>query len=267
VQYIIRGSGDEYQRVDAVKATGATYILPLKYPDPPDVSDPFLARAVSLRSLKHWEMAPANAALLDDAGVNFCFSLNGLKEKKNLHKQIKKAIKYGLDPKMALNALTVQPAKALNVYDKVGSLENGKLANFIITDKELFEKGTKIMENWVQGNRYIIKSEESLEVNGDYNLRVNGEFYELNVEGAPADTKFKIEINDSTDVDVTSTIKDGNITLNFNPDKEAKNNIYRLGGWRQGETLKGMAQLPDGTWTEWTAEAGNGSDKKRDRLD
>lgn len=253
IQYIIRGSGDEYQRVEAVKNTGAMYILPLKYPDAPDVSDPFLARAVSLKSLKHWETAPANAAILKDAGVNFCFTLNGLEDKNSLHKQIKKAIEYGLDEADALRALTISPARAINAQDMIGSLENGKLANFIITDSDLFSDDASIIENWVQGKRYIIESEESLDVNGDYDLKVNGETYALNISGSPADTQFKIDINDSTEVKVKSTIKDGNITLNFNPDAEISNNTYRLGGWKQDATLKGSAQLPDGKWTTWTA--------------
>jgi len=254
IQYIIRGSGDEYQKVEAVKMTGASYILPLKFPEAPDVADPFLARAVSLKSLKHWETAPANPALLRNAGVNFCFTLDGLEDKKSFHKNVLKSIEYGLDKSDALRALTETPSKLLRVNDILGSLDNGKLANFIITDKELFEEGTKILENWVQGERYVIEAEESLDVNGDYDLKINNEVYALNVQGAPTETKFKIDINDSTEVKVTSTIKDGNVTLNFNPDAEKKNNIYRLGGWKQGEVLKGMAQMPNGTWTEWSAD-------------
>src|SRR5690606_12567611 len=38
IQYIIKGAGDEYQRLQEVKATKATLILPLRFPDAYDVS-------------------------------------------------------------------------------------------------------------------------------------------------------------------------------------------------------------------------------------
>ena len=57
VQYIIKGGGNEYQRIKEIAATKAAFILPVNYPQAMDVEDPDNARLVSLNDLKHWEMA------------------------------------------------------------------------------------------------------------------------------------------------------------------------------------------------------------------
>ena len=64
VQYIIKAAQNEYQRIKEMKATNATFIVPLNYPQAQDVEDPNDARFVSLNDMKHWELAPTNAALL-----------------------------------------------------------------------------------------------------------------------------------------------------------------------------------------------------------
>ncbi len=58
VQYIIKGSGDEYKRIQEIKATKANLIVPVNYPEAYDVEDPFDAERVSLAEMKHWELAP-----------------------------------------------------------------------------------------------------------------------------------------------------------------------------------------------------------------
>ena len=58
----------------------------------------------------------------------------------------------------------------LGIYDKVGSLDEGKLANFLITTGPLFNEKTVIIENWVQGDKYEVKEEAWTNVSGTYNL-------------------------------------------------------------------------------------------------
>jgi hypothetical protein len=79
VQYIISGAGDEYKRINEIKATKATFIVPVNYPDAYDVEDPFDAERISLADMKHWELAPTNLAALEKNGVPFAITTNGLK--------------------------------------------------------------------------------------------------------------------------------------------------------------------------------------------
>ncbi|MCE9540388.1 MAG: amidohydrolase, partial [Bacteroidetes bacterium] len=60
IKYIIKGSGNEYQRLDDLKTTNCKFIVPLNFPSAYDVEDAYDAVNVSLTELKHWEMAPLN---------------------------------------------------------------------------------------------------------------------------------------------------------------------------------------------------------------
>ena len=156
VNYIVLGGGDSYQRANAISETGAIIIVPVNYPTAYDLSDPFLSRFVSLTELKHWELAPSNATLLNDAGVNFCFTAEGLKSPSELLPAVRKAIERGLPEQVALAALTSNPAKAIGAENLVGSISDGLMANVIVTDGPLFEDKTKIVEHWVSGEPTII---------------------------------------------------------------------------------------------------------------
>jgi hypothetical protein len=170
VQYIIKGGGNEYQRAKEMKATGATFIIPLNYPQAQDVEDPNDARFVSVSEMKHWEMAPANPAMLEKAGVPFCLTTADLRSVSQFWASVRKAIEYGLTENRALESLTKTPATLLGVYNKVGSLEPGKLANFLITSGPLFNEKTTIYTNWVQGIKYNVR--DGSNVTGSYALSV-----------------------------------------------------------------------------------------------
>ena len=135
-KYIIKGGGNEYQRLFDIQATYSKYIIPVNFPDAIDVEDPFDAEQASLSDLKHWEMAPANLAILEKNYVAFCITSADLKDKSSFLKNVRKAIKYGLSEKTALRALTYNPANFIGVQDKIGSLKQGMYANFFISSAE-----------------------------------------------------------------------------------------------------------------------------------
>ena len=59
----------------------------------------------------------------------------------------------------ALKALTETPAKLINKYHLIGSIESGKKANFIICSDDIFIEGD-IYENWVDGERNDKRKEQ-----------------------------------------------------------------------------------------------------------
>ncbi|NOT51563.1 MAG: amidohydrolase family protein [Chitinophagaceae bacterium] len=186
VQYIIKAGQNEYQRIKEIKATNATYILPLNYPQAMDVEDPADARFVSVEDMKHWEMAPSNAAAFEKNGVPFCITTSDLRAVNTFWSSLRKAMEYGLSESKAMEALTKTPAMILGIYDKVGSLEAGKMANFLITNGPIFSEKTNILYNYVQGIKYGVKSEDNIA--GTYNLTVNtvagAEKYTLEVKSS-----------------------------------------------------------------------------------
>jgi len=60
-------------------------------------------------------------------------------------------------------------------------LKEGALANLIITSGELFDKETKIYENWIQGHRNIIKEAPFSELEGKYELAFDKEKIEIEI--------------------------------------------------------------------------------------
>jgi imidazolonepropionase-like amidohydrolase len=265
-QYIIRGGGDEYMRIAEIKATNAPLIIPVNFPDAYDVEDVFDADRTTLTEMKHWELAPTNPAALEKAGIEFAITSDRLKERTDLLKNVKKAIQYGLSETAALKSLTETPAKLLGLQNKVGSLNNGLEANFIITSGNLFEEKTIIHENWVQGKRYTIKDLDTPDYSGKYNLSVNGKAYSMEVSGEPGSHKFKIKVTDSLSVDGKSKLDKNLITLSFNPVKKGDETV-RLSGWRQANSWIGKGQLVNGTWVEWKADLAGPLDKKDERKD
>ena len=54
------------------------------------------------------------------------------------------SVAHGLSEEAAIEAITINPAKILGIDDKVGSLEEGKIANVIICTKPLIQLSSKI---------------------------------------------------------------------------------------------------------------------------
>jgi len=170
VQYIIKAGENEYQRIKEIAATKASYIVPVNFPQAQDVEDPDNARFVSLTDMKHWELAPTNPGAFEKAGIPFCLTTADLRDTKQFYTNLRKAFEFGLTEGKALEALTKTPATLVGIYDKVGSLDAGKLANFIITTGPVFNEKTNIVENWVQGKKYGVKEEAWKDSKGQYNV-------------------------------------------------------------------------------------------------
>lgn len=266
VQYIIKGNGDEYQRLPEIKNTKATLIIPVNFPAAYDVEDPLDAINVSFENMKHWEMAPYNLKMLADAGVEFIITSEGLKDISNLHEMLEKAISVGLSEELALKALTYNPAKSIGMESEIGSLKKGMTANFIITDGSPFKKNTKIYENWVQGSANIYKDISEKELSGLYDLSIGILNYKLQVAGKPTKPEFKIIENDSVKTDIKSSVEKHLVTLSFEPKDTVKvSGKIRLSGWITGEGLSGKAEMPDGSWTEWSAKRTGDLEKEEEK--
>ncbi|MDN4164190.1 amidohydrolase family protein [Cytophagales bacterium LB-30] len=269
VNYIIKGGGDEYQRINDVKATKASLIIPVNFPDAYDVEDPYDAMMVSLADLKHWELAPTNPSVLASNGVAFAFTASGLKDPSQYLSNIRKAVKAGLDEKTALKAMTATPAQFLRSDNTVGALRKGMLANFVVTNGNLFEDDTKIYQNWVQGKPYVLAEINEIDLSGKYNLMVGNTSYLLEISGKPGSPSAKVKVNDTTELKSTFKMSQDLLSLSFDADKEGNGKI-RLSGWMVGKDLKGNGQLVNGEWINWTAtyaEALKAEEKKEEKKE
>src|SRR5690606_18447776 len=248
-QYIIKGGGDEYQRIEEIKATNAPLIVPVNFPDVYDVSDPWDAEIITLAELKHWELAPQNLAVLEKAGVSFAITADGLKKTSELLSQIRKAMKYGLSKEKALEALTLAPARMVKAENEVGSLKKGLLANFLITTGELFDEETMILENWIQGKKYPIPVDHPTDIRGEYDFFVdNQKAGSLSIRGTQQKPQVRIRLNSDT---LSATLSRHNdlFTLSYKDSLD----LHRLTGWMENEHFRGQGERPDGSRHPWHA--------------
>ncbi len=254
VQYIIKGNGDEYQRIDAVKATKASLIIPVNFPAAYDVTDPYDAENIALEDMMHWELAATNPGKLAAAGISFAITSEGLKKKSDIWKNIRKAIEQGLSEQDAMKALTYTPAQMVGMSNNLGNLKAGSVANFMITsDNPFVEDDAVIYENWIQGKAFVITDKDTPNLAGEYEISVEGQKFPLTISGKAGKHKFKLSVNDSTKIDVKASLEGNLLTLSYKPDKK-KDEMMRLSGWLEGKGMKGRGQKPDGSWFDWTAE-------------
>lgn len=262
VQYIIKGGSNEYQRINEIAGTKASFILSLNYPQAMDVEDPNDARFVSLETLKHWELAPGNAAAFEKAAIPFCLTTADLRDVKQFGANLRKAMEYGLSEAKAMEALTKTPASLLGIYDKVGSLDAGKLANFLITSGPIFNEKSVILQNWVQGLKYGVKEDAWSPVAG---------IYALTLTSSKGSQTYTVDVKSSSAASVigkdTVTGKfsyDGKIVkLSFPEAKRSRNNI-RLSGVNNGDSWQGIGEDSSGAKFLWTATFSKAAVQKAD---
>ena len=173
LRLVLVGSGQEYRHLEEIADLPRDLIVPVNFPKPPVVSSPESASEVSLEELMHWDLAPENPAQLAKAGVKFSFTSNGLDNVGSYLKQVRKAVQRGLASATALDALTINPAKLLGLEDEIGTIEKGKLANFIVSDKTLFEEKSKITQTWVAGTQYQFEEKPLRHASGTWEIEVD----------------------------------------------------------------------------------------------
>lgn len=91
-------------------------------------------------------------AKLHAAGIRFCITSNdGPAHVRNLPYQAGTAIAHGLPEEAALAAVTAEPARILGVANRVGTLEVGKDATFVLMDRPVFSGTANVVAAWIRG--------------------------------------------------------------------------------------------------------------------
>ncbi len=258
--YIIRGTGDEYQRAAEIAQTGMPLIIPVNYPKAYDVEDPLDGDLVSLAQMKHWEWAPKNLAVLAEHNIPFAITSDLLDDKKQFLTHVRKAIQYGLDEKSAMHALTTTPAQWLGEEDRLGQLKEGFLANFLITDQPIFESGAKILENWIQGVPDVIQSPDSDLADQKFDFTLDHASFEATINRKA--NKITLVSPDSTKLEGTVREELDRITFLI---KTKSGDYLRLLGYRsENGDIKGTYQDGSGDQKSFQAvlQEKESSDKK-----
>jgi imidazolonepropionase-like amidohydrolase len=108
-----------------------------------------------------YDATPYNGALMNSVGVIVSFNSDSDEMARRMNTESAKAIKYGgLNEESALKFVTINPAKQLRIDNRVGSIEVGKDADFVIWSENPLSTYTICEETWIDGRKYFDRKED-----------------------------------------------------------------------------------------------------------
>ncbi len=254
--FLYIGSGNEYAIANELK--GFKIVLPLVFPEAYEVNDPYLAREIPLSELKHWESAPSNAMLLKKEGLDIALTSFGLKNAEQFWTALRKAMARGLAPSDAMAALTTVPANWMGLSAQVGTLESGKLASFSVFSADPFAYEAQLLETWSLGEARYWKSANTVQLLGNYTLRIADATYELVVTGSPEKPQGKVLLKTASDTlsaKATIQLKQQDVSIQFLALNTPNPQLIQLHAkaLKNGLVLEGEGTDAKGAWFHWSA--------------
>ena len=114
-----------------------------------------------------------NGAILEDAGVTVGYHTDAsITDTRLFLRSAAFGVRAGMSQEAALKAVTEANAKMLDLEDRVGTLEEGKDADFLILSGDPLSTYTRVQQTWVEGKkRFDLSNPEDKEyANGGYGV-------------------------------------------------------------------------------------------------
>ena len=110
--------------------------------------------------LEAMNLVYTNAAALEKAGAEFGFHTDdGITDSRLFLRGVAFAIRAGMSREKGLEALTLAGAKMLDLEHRVGSLDVGKDADFVLLNGDPFSVYTFVQQTWIEGLKVYDRSE------------------------------------------------------------------------------------------------------------
>jgi imidazolonepropionase-like amidohydrolase len=138
IKMILAGGAESYKVKDLLRSKNIPVILQPSLTEPLDEDDPY-------------DRSLTTAAELADAHVKFAFGSFDNSFARRLGQQAANAVAHGLAYDEALKAVTIYPAQIFGLSDQLGTLENGKIANVIVTNGDPLEITTDVRYLFIKG--------------------------------------------------------------------------------------------------------------------
>jgi imidazolonepropionase-like amidohydrolase len=160
---IISGGLESWKVADRLKQQNVPVLLSLNFPER-TAAEAKDADPENLETLRLRVEVPKNAARLKQAGVRFAFQTGGLKNvSSDFLGNVGKSVANGLSKDDALRALTISAAEILGVEKRLGSIDQGKIANLVVVRGDLFGKEKQFTHIFVDGNLFLQKEKPKVE--------------------------------------------------------------------------------------------------------
>jgi imidazolonepropionase-like amidohydrolase len=138
LRMILAGGEEAYKVKDLLRSKSIPVILRPMLTLPPEEDDPY-------------DRLLSQPAELAAAGVKFAFASFDNSFARRLGQNAANAVAYGLPYEEALKAVTIYPARIFGLDDQIGTLEQGKLANLIVTNGDPLELTTDVKYLFIRG--------------------------------------------------------------------------------------------------------------------
>ncbi len=254
-----RGSGLEYRLIDVLRGRSDPLVVPLDFPDAPDVGHPGAALDASVADLRHWYLAPTNPAQLAEAGVRFAITTDGLSSLNEFLPNLRIAVARGLATDDALAALTTTPASWLGIDRTHGTIAEGKVANLIVSEGDLFTEEATVRDVWVQGRVYGVTRPAQIDPRGTWQIASDDQWgfdADLVLEGPLNRLRGYLDVGSTgpelpggARIDLASAsavAETGRIEARFNGEALGYQGMALLSGSVQGDEFYGWTSLPNG---------------------
>ncbi|MFN8670838.1 MAG: amidohydrolase family protein [Candidatus Sericytochromatia bacterium] len=254
---IVKGSGQEYRSLNYIKDLHYPILLPLNFPESLPVENINTAINVSLKELQHWEKAPENPKDLYENKVKFSFSTFNLDKPDKFLTNLRATVERGLPKKQALKALTQDTAEILGVDKLLGTIEKGKLAHLLVTDGDIFDKKTKLLDVWIDGEKFEINKPKENKFSGDWSITLSKDLKTkdpiiLSIEEKDNETfKPTLKIGkEKIDLDKVEFVENS-FFASFNSKKINMDGYTRVSANILDDTIKGTFILPNQEEITW----------------
>jgi hypothetical protein len=163
----------------------------------------------------------SQASVFEKNGIKFGFSFLNAKPSE-IKKSLRRLIENGLSENYALAALTTHPAQMLGISNLSGTVDKGKLANLVVSDKPYFQEKSVIKYVFVDGKKYDYsekpkkqesKSSESSKIAGlwSYTVEVPGSVQKGKIKISKNQDEYKITVTDDSSPDKNDQASDINV--------------------------------------------------------
>jgi imidazolonepropionase-like amidohydrolase len=218
--------------------------------------------ALEKRKMETIEKYVGQAGMLEKNGVKFAFSFLDAKVK-DFKPNVKRMIDAGLTEDGALAAMTTTPASMIGMDKMAGTVEKGKIANLVITDKPYFDEKSNIRYVIVDGNvkEYEVKAKKKKSNGGDGEpVALDGEWsFEIEIPGQTQTGTIVVSKNgDGFDIKFASSDEPDDYTDASNVSLDGNNLTFDAAVDNGGFTMNLNFDLEiDGNSYEGTVTAGN----------
>src|SRR5438477_8600466 len=234
---IIAGARQGYRMADEVKSSNTPLLVSVRWPVAPAAKED--REEQPLRLIRDRQLEPTTPAALAKSGALFAL-VSGSGKTGDFIPGIRKAIDNGLSPDDALRAVTISPARILGIDRQLGSIDRGKIANLVITDKPIFDKEAKVKRVLVDGREIRLQPEEKRGKGETASSPIDGT-WSITVRSSQGDASLRITLHN----------EDGKLTGSYSGDRGSGD---VRGGSFDGTTVeftisvKGQKETESGDW-------------------